>query len=535
MQKVANILGWLGTAAVVVSLVLRFQTARPEWVAYSSWAAYVGLVLILFYAAANWREITGGGFSRRQARLGAIAATSVVLVLGILAALNYLSNRRSYRWDLTENKEFSLSDQTKQILQKLDAPVQMLVFDQQDGFERFRDRLDAYEYASNRKLTVEYVNPDREPVRATQNQVQSYGTVVINYKGRTERVVGSEEQQISNALIKVLTGEERVLYFLQGHGERDTVSSEREGYSAIVQALGSENYKVETLALAQKPEVPGNATAVVVAGPRTDLLQPEADALAKYLDAGGKLLVLIDPPEKAGTAPLTTLTGLLKSWALEVGNDIVVDTSGVGQLMGMNEVMPVAVRYPSHPIVSRFRVITAYPFARSVRAASAGAEGRSAQTFIESSPQSWAETSLADLFAGKPVGFNEGQDSQGPVSLGAAVSAAAPSPPAPAAAEGGDKPAEDAPKPQTRVAAIGDSDFAANGYLGIQGNRDLFLNTVNWLAEQENLISIRPRDPEDQRLTLTGAARTFVLWGPMLVLPLAIAVVGFTVLRRRRQ
>ena len=533
MQKVANILGWLGTAAVVVSLVLRFQTARTEWVAYSSWAAYAGLVLILFYAAANWREITGG-FTRRQARLGAIAATSVVLVLGILAALNYLSNRRSYRWDLTENKEFSLSDQTKQILQKLDAQLQFLVFfDPSEGVEQLRDRLDRYEYDSRGKVTIEYVNPDREPVRAQQNQVQSYGTVVINYKGRTERVVGSEEQQITNALIKVLTGEERVLYFLQGHGERDTVSSEREGYSAIVQALGSENYKVETLALAQKPEVPANATAVIVAGPKTDLLQPEADALAKYLDAGGKLLVLIDPPEKAGAVPLTALTTLLKGWALEPGNDIVVDTSGVGQLLGMNEVMPVAVRYPSHPIVSAFRVITAYPFARSVRPASGAADGRSAQTFIESSPQSWAETGLADLFAGKPVSFDEGRDSQGPVSLGAAVSATAPNPPA--AAEGAEKPSEDAPKPQTRVAAIGDSDFAANGYLGIQGNRDLFLNTVNWLAEQENLISIRPRDPEDQRLTLTGAARTFVLWGPMLLLPLAIAILGFTVLRRRRQ
>jgi len=539
MQKVANILGWLGTAAVAVSLILRVQTARPEWAQYSTWAAYAGLVLILLYMLGNWREIATA-FGRRQTRLGAIAAGSIVLVLGILVALNYLSSRRNKRWDLTESKQFSLSDQTRQILQTLDAPVQVLVFDRQLNFETFRDRLDEYEYISNRRLSVEYINPDRDPIRANQHDVQSYGTVVLNYKGRSERVVGSDEQQLTNALIKVLTGEERVLYFLQGHGERDTVSGEREGYNAIVRALEGENYKIETLALAQKPEVPENAAVVIIAGPSTDLLQPEADALSRYLDRGGKLLVLIDPPEKAGQPPLTTLTGLLAQWGLDVGNNIVVDTSGVGQLLGMNEVMPVAVRYPSHPIVERFRVITAYPFSRSVTAAANAPSGRSAQTFIESSPQSWAETNLTDLFAGR-VRFDEGKDVQGPVALGAAVSTNAPKPPAPAKPADGEKPAAgepapaDAPKPQTRVAAIGDSDFAANGYLSIQGNRDIFMNTVGWLAQQENLISIRPRDPEDRRLTLTGAQRSLVVWGPLLALPLAIAAIGVSVVRRRRK
>jgi ABC-type uncharacterized transport system involved in gliding motility auxiliary subunit len=534
MQRVANVLGWLGTAAVAVSLVLRVQTTRPEWAPYSTWAAWAGLVLIVLYVLANWREITQS-FSRRQTRLGAIAAGSVVLVLGILVALNYLSSRRNHRWDLTTNKAFSLSDQTRQILQKLDEPVKAVVFDRQDSFDEFRDRLDEYEYVSNRKLTVEYVDPVRDPVRANQNQVQSLGTVVFTYKGRTERVVGTDEQQITNTLIKVLTGTERVLYFLQGHGERDTAGSEREGYNAIVRALEAENYKVETLALAQKPEVPANAAVLIVAGPSTDLLQPEADAIAKYLDRGGKMLALIDPPEKTGQPPLTALAGLLGQWGLEIGNDIVVDTSGVGQLLGMNEVTPVAVRYPAHPIVDRFRVITAYPVSRSVRAASGAPAGRAARTFIESSPQSWAETSLADLFAGKPVRLDEGKDTQGPVSLGAAVSAAAPAPPEPPKPAEGEKPAADAPKPETRVAAIGDSDFAANGYLGIQGNRDIFMNTVSWLAQQEDLISIRPRDPEDRRLTLTGAQQTFVVWGPLVAIPLAIAAVGVAVVRRRRR
>ena len=270
-------------------------------------------------------------------------------MLGILVAVNYLASRRNHRWDLTAGKQFSVADQTRNILQKLDAPVKVLVFDKPTNFETFRDRLDEYEYLSNRKLTAEYISPDKDPVRANQYKIQSYGTVVFNYKSRSETVVGTDEQQLTNTLIKVLSGAERTVYFLTGHGEHDTAGSARDGYSTIYQALGAENYKTDTLALAQKPEVPANATVLVIAGPRTDLLQGEVDAIKQYLDRGGKLLVMLDPPDKAGQVPLTNLIALLKDWGIEAGNDIVVDTSGVGQLLGANEVTPVAVRYPVAP------------------------------------------------------------------------------------------------------------------------------------------------------------------------------------------
>lgn len=528
MNKASNILGSLGTAAVVVSLVLRFQTFKIEWQQYSWWAAVVGLVLVLLYMAMQWREVASS-FSHRQTRLGTIAVTSVLVVLGILVALNYLASRRNHRWDLTANKQFSLSDQTRQILQKLDAPVKVTVWDKPASFDQFRDRLDEYEYLSNGKLNVEYVSPDKNPVRANQDKVQTYGTVVFNYKERQERVTGTDEQQLTNTLIKVISGQERKVYFTQGHGERDTTSSAREGYGTIVQALGSENYKVEPLALAEKPEVPADAAVLVIAGPTTDLLQPEVDAIKKYLGLGGKLLVMVDPAARPGAPALSALDGLVKEWGFDVGNNIIVDTSGVGQLLGANEVTPVAVRYPSHPITERFRVITAYPLARSVRPAEGGA--RTPQTFIESSPNSWAETNIADLFAEKPVEFDKDGDLQGPVSIGAAVSAAAPNAPAPAKTD--DK-APEPPKPETRVVVIGDSDFAANGYLGIQGNRDMFLNTVSWLSQQENLISIRPHEPDDRRLTLTSDQQRLLTWGTVLVIPAAIFFIGFLNWRRRR-
>src|SRR6188472_2446638 len=174
-KRIFNFIGWLGTAMVFVAVGIKMF--RSEWAQYGSWAAWAGLVMVLAYMASQWRE-TAVAMNQRQTRLGTIALSSVVLVLGLLVAVNYLASRRNHRWDLTANKQFSLSPQTRQILEKLDAPVSVLVFDRPTEFDRFRDRLSEYQYISN-KVSVEYLDPDKQPVRANQNQVQAYGTVVF--------------------------------------------------------------------------------------------------------------------------------------------------------------------------------------------------------------------------------------------------------------------------------------------------------------------------------------------------------------------
>jgi ABC-type uncharacterized transport system involved in gliding motility auxiliary subunit len=527
LNRIAGVVGWIGTALVVGAVAIRLF--KPEWAQYGYWAAWAGLACVVLYMLAQWRDVAKS-MSRRQTRLSTIALASVLIVLGLLIAINYLASRRNQRWDLTANQQFSLSAQTRQILQKLDAPIKVRVFDKPDAFSRFRDRLNEYEYVSKR-VSVEYVDMDKQPVLANQNQVQAYGTVVFDYKGRTERVISSDEQQLTNGLIKVLTGQERKVYFLQGHGEKDTTASERDGYNGIASALGSENFKVETLVLVQQPAVPADAAIVVVAGPKTDLFPPEIDALKKYLTGGGKVLVLIDPPEKVDSPPLANLIAFVKEWGVDVGNNVVVDVSGIGRLIGTDESVPVAARYPTHPITDKFRLLTAYPFARSVTAASGGATGRTAQSFIESSPNSWGETDMADMFKGQPVQNDKAKDVQGPVSLAVAVSEPVKGA-EPAKTATGDK--SEVPKREARIAVVGDSDFVANFALGIQGNRDLFLNTLNWLSQQENLISIRPKDPEDRRITLTADQQRWVSIFALLILPAAIFGAGIYNWARRR-
>jgi gliding motility-associatede transport system auxiliary component len=532
LNRILSIVGWLGTALVFAAVAVRFL--KPEWQQYASWAAWAGLACVVAYTLGQWRDIAAV-FKQRQTRFGTIAATSVLVVLGILIAVNYLSNRRNKRWDLTSSKEYTLSDQSRKILGSLDAPVKALVFAQERDFPRFKDSLSEYEYASKNKLTTEYVDADRKPVLVNQYKVQSYNTVVFEYKGRTERVVSesANESDLTNALIKVITGQQKKIYFTQGHGEKDTAETENRGYSRIAAALGSENYGVDKVVLAQQTDVPADATVVLIAGPKADLLPNEVEELKRFLRKGGKLGVLIDPPERADSPPLTNLFALLKEWSVDVGTDLVIDP--ISSVSGTGGAYPAVASYPRHPITEGFnRVITMFPLVRSVSAAPAGSDGKSAQSFIETSPQSWAETDLKSLFANQPPEKDTAKgDKAGPISIGVAVSAPAadaPAPPPPAPGTDSNPP----PKPETRVAVLGDSDFVVNNALQVDGNRDLFINMVGWLAQQENLLSIRPRQPDDRRVTMTEDQQRRVLWLSLLVIPGAIMAAGiFTWWQRR--
>jgi ABC-type uncharacterized transport system involved in gliding motility auxiliary subunit len=511
MNRILSLIGWLGTAMVFVAVAIRFgYPAKEQWAYYLAWG---GLVCVLAYTLGQWREIAKL-FERRQARYGTLMGVSILVVLGILVAINYIGSKQNKRWDLTANKQFSLSDQSRNVVAKLDSPMQVQVFAQEPQFPRYQERIKEYEYASS-KISTEYIDPEKKPSVAKQNNIDRMPTIVFNYKGRSERVNAEGEQDLTNAIIKVVSGQQRKVYFTQGHGEKDTTSSEGAGYNIIATALGRENYSVDKLTIAQQGSVPDDASVVVVAGPKTDFFAPEMEALKKYLDKQGKLLLELDPPDKLDSPPLTNLIALAHDWGIQAGNNVVVDVSGMGRMIGTDASVPVvAPPYPSHAIAQRLSLLTAFPLAREASPVSGGVNGHVAQTFLETGPRSWAETDLKSLMTTGAVSLDEAKgDKKGPVPLGSAVSAAA----APAAPP---KPGEpDAPKPETRVAVIGDSDFAANGTLGVPGNRDLFMNTIGWLSQQDNLISIRPKDADDRRITLTATQESNIFWLSLLIIP----------------
>ena len=526
MQRIFNVISWLGIALVVAAVGIRFGVPAQE--KYATYLAWAGLACILVYIASQWREI-GSFFGTRSGRYGTLAASSLLIVLGILVAVNYIGRKQNKRWDFTASGQFSLSDQSRNVVQKLDAPLKVTVFAQEPQFRTYRDRMQEYEYAST-QVTTEYIDPDKKPSAAQQANVQQYGTIIFDFKGRSERTTANTEQDITNTIIKVVSGKSRKVYFTQGHGEHDPASAERDGYQAINQALLAENYGVEKLVLAQTSRIPDDASAVVVAGPKTDFFGPEVDVLKKYLaESSGKLLLMLDPPAKPDAPALANLSALAHDWGIDVTNTVVVDASGMGRLIGAGPEVPIAANYPSHPITSRFTVLTAYPLARALSLVQGGVNGHSAIPVVESSAQSWAEADIKGLLGGGEVSLDEAKgDKAGPATIGAAVSASAPgaAPPAPGQPE--------APTPETRVVVFGDSDFASNGVLGIQGNRDMFMNTIGWLSQQENLISIRPKEASDRRLTLTATQQNNITWLSLLIVPGIVFGTGILTWTRRR-
>jgi ABC-type uncharacterized transport system involved in gliding motility auxiliary subunit len=533
MKKI-DVLSPLGVLVMLASWIA-FREAKPLPGKLEYYLAG-GALLIAVHLALRWEDVARG--RGRQLRYGSNMAVLILAVLGILGAANYLVNRHSKRWDLTKNKRYSLSDQTRKILGGLKQDVKVTYFQASRDMSFGQDRLKQFESASP-KLKVEYVDPLRNPSKAREYAVERVPTLVLEHAGKRETVQGESEQEIANGLIKVTREGKKTVCFAEGEGEKDLDDSSDHGFSAAKSLLEKSQYGTQKVILLREKKVPENCTILVVSGPQKDLLPQAVDPIRDFVKAGGKAFVMVDPEFKDA---YPNLTGLLRDWNLETRKDVVVDVSGIGQLFGTGELTPIAAQYPYHEITRDFRVMTAFHEARSVEPGSGTKEGVFAQKLVETSNASWAES---DLALKGPVDAKGKDDKQGPISLAAVATVRGPEPspspsPSPAAAPSpgaSPSPDEEKPeeqKPEGRVVAFGDSDWASNALLGFQGNKDLFLNAVAWLSQDTDLIAIRPREPDDQRLFLTANQSQNVWLLSVILIPGLFVAMGISAWWRRR-
>jgi ABC-type uncharacterized transport system involved in gliding motility auxiliary subunit len=491
--------------------------------------------LVLVHLILRWEDATRY-LGVRQMKYGTNTFVLVVVVLAILGAANYLVNRHTKRIDLTENQRYSLADQTRKVVQGLEDEVTITYFQRERDMDAGRDRLQEYEALSDR-LKVEFVDPVRNPTRAQAFDITTVPTVILQRGERRERISSVTEEEITNALIKVTREGSKTVCFVEGEGERSPEDSGERGFSGAKSALTDSQYEVQDVFLLREKSVPEECSMVVVAGPEKDLT-PEAIApLRDYVRTGGKALIMVEPEFKESYPNLVELLG---EWNLQVGDDVVVDISGVGQIFGASELAPLVMDYPSHEITRDFRVMTLFAGARSVQAGEGTVEGVTAQDLARTSAQSWAETSLTLEGA---LEYEEDKDRLGPISLAAVATIEGEAPSSSDTtdeeAEGGQESedtsdTEDETAPEGRVVAVGDVDFASNQLLGFQGNQDFFLNVVAWLAEDADLISIRPKDPENQTLFLSQQVKTNVWLMALIILPGFFVVAGIVSWWRRR-
>ncbi len=456
-----------------------------------------------------WKDRIGGGSGRRMLEGANLAVYTVIVVaIGVLA--NWFVNRHDRRWDLTPNQKYSLSPQSIKMLKGLDRDVTIYVFDRERSFRDRRDLLDNYSSATHR-VRVQYVDPDRQPSLAKQLAVRSYGTIFVAAGDRHFEAQGATEEGVTNALIRVLKGQKTV-YFIQGHGERDLDNSDRAGYDRIKKQFENENYQVKTLVLLQKMEIPADCSLLVVAGPHNDYLPQEVETVRKYISGGGRAMLMLDPG-----MDLPSLAKLLADWNVTVRNDLVIDENPIAQIFGTNPSMPLIIKYGSSPIVQPLqRTATLFPLTRSFEIGKNSKAGVTADSLCDTSADSYGVADFNPKM--REVSFRAGKDFKGPLTVAVSGTVAG----------------EGEKKSEGRFVALGTSALASNVYLGFQGNRDLFMNMVSWLSAEEDLISIRPKPPDAQHLSLTAKQMTRLLYLGVMGLPLLIIAAGTCVWWRRR-
>ncbi|MCK5452706.1 MAG: Gldg family protein, partial [Calditrichia bacterium] len=333
-----------------------------------------------------------------------------------------------------------------------------------------------------------------------------YNTVVVESGIKRETINEFGESNLTNAIIKVTRELDKVIYFTTGHGERNIEGETPQDYKQAVDGITSENYMVKSINLAEERKIPRDCSVLVSAGPKADFFPFELDSIKSYIEGGGKYFVMLDPQININ------LMDFLTTYKFQFQDDLVVDASGVGQLFGMGPEIPLVSNYEDHEIFKDFSVMTFYPQARSIGESTEGEEGFTTTILFKSSPSSWGEID----YKNRQVAFDADRDLKGPVPL-AVVSTKSMS---------GNKKAQ--------ILVMGDSDFAASGYIQNSGNKDLFLNIVNWLAEEEDMITIRPKEIDDRRVNLTAKDSKIILYVSVIALPLLVVIAGVFVYFKRR-
>jgi ABC-type uncharacterized transport system involved in gliding motility auxiliary subunit len=450
----------------------------------------------------------------RQTRYVAYATTYIIIVLAVLVVANFLANRYNKSFDATSNKRFTLSDQTKKIAGELKQDVTIQYFDRPTGMQTGKDLLDRYANLST-KLHIEYIDLLKKPQLARAANITREGEAVVEIGSKREEAKTFDEEGVTGAMIRALKGGERTVCVAMGSGERQVGDSAPDGFTDFQTAAQKDNYKVKSFSPLDKAEVPADCTVLVIAGPTGDYIQPAVDAIQMYIGNGGRALVMLDPPLKLGRKEISDNEALLKmvaTWGVTLDKDLVLDENPVAQLLGMGPEVPVVMKYESHAIVNDLAgAATGFPIARSLQ--TKNGDKTSVTPLFSTSANSVSTYNLSSA----DIRIDPNKDKKGPFTLAAAVTYNT-----------------GKPNSQGRIVVVGNSRWASNSFLRFNGNRNLLLNMLNWLSSDEDLISIRPKETEDRRISLTRAQFNMVRSVSQFFLPFLVVICGVMVWWRRR-
>jgi ABC-type uncharacterized transport system involved in gliding motility auxiliary subunit len=501
---------WLGLTVSITGLVVGF--VGNKWSILPVVILLAGLALIAIYLGVIIKN-NQGFWKKRSTQAGTNALITTLVLLIIIALINFLAIRYAFRIDLTENKVFTLSSQSQAIVQNLTKPLKVWIFDRNINSE-IQTLLENYHRYSN-NFQFEFVDPEINLGLAKQFQVQSPGDIYLEYGSKRQKIETLDpsvenslsEVELTNAIAKIQRNSTPYIYFLQGHGEPQ-INNIDGSLSLIANSLKDKGYQVETLNLIANGKIPPNADIIVVAGAIRKLFPAEVNSLQNYLNQGGSLLILLVPKTDSG------LNSLLDDWGIQLDNRFVIDVPDNNSIVSLGPGVAIASNYGIHPITKDFNNnISVFPESRPIKVTKSPK--------IEAIPlaitdaNTWAESNIAT----EQISFNPQEDIKGPFNLGFALTSSQ----------------FQRNKKTSRLVIFGSTTFATNGWFEQQLNGNLLLNSVGWLGrENEQNLSITPKEQTNRRINLTPIQAGIISWTARLIMPLlGLIVAGITWWRRR--
>lgn len=443
---------------------------------------------------------------RRRAR-EALQATAMTLLLIVLCgALALAANHYRLRWDVTQNNRNTLSDATRSVLRQLPGRLAITAYatgqDARLGdlHKLIRDFVAPYQIEKP-DIALDFVDPKQSPQQAATAGIKANGELVVEYGQKSEHLTTLTEPAFANLLMRLARSSERLIAWLDGHGERKLNGIANHDLGEFGRQLQNRGFRISPLNLSLAQEVPDNVAVLIVAAPRVDLLAEEVRKLGNYVERGGQLLWLIDQE------PLHGLEPLAEQLRLKLSAGTVVDPAAAE--VNASPTVAVGAGYGKHTVTHNFTLNTLFPFARAI--AVEPAEPWQATSLVQVAARGWIETGELD----SNIRFDSATDTRGPIKIAAALT-------------------RELGQREQRIAVIGNGHFLSNAYIGLGGNLDLGLNLINWLARDDNLIVIQPRDRIDSSLELGRIAQTAMVVGFLIVMPLAFLFAGGAIWYRRR-
>jgi ABC-type uncharacterized transport system involved in gliding motility auxiliary subunit len=442
-------------------------------------------------------------------RLHRLVQNSVfaILLIFLVALLSYLAWQTRIQWDISQNASNSLSQASVEVLERINGPLEVTVYatsqDAQLGnvAKIIRNFLAPYQ-RSKPDFNVTFIDPAEQPKLAHEAGVQTNGEMVVEFKGKRERLTTFNEQALTNLLMRLARPKVKKVMALSGHGERKLDGVASRDLGEFGKRLATRGFKMETLNFAIARDVPADTSLLIISSPQVDLPEGVVEKLLAYIENGGNLLWLLDQE------PLHGLQSLAEKLELTLTPGVVIDPQA--QQLKVPITFSVGANYGQHPVTHNFDYITVFPFARQITV-NDNEEWRSV-SLVEVAENGWVEAGKLD----ESIAFDTMYDVPGPVSIAATLS----------------RSVDDRDQ---RIAVIGSGYFLANAYLGQGNNLDFGVNLINWLADDEELIAIQPRPTLDSSLTLHESALTIIAWSFLIVMPLIFTSSGIIIWWKRRR